>query len=194
MKILIGVAAALLLLLLMPIAAKISYSGALEIRVGVFRPFFKIFPARPKRKKEKKKGPKKNKSQNTKDNQKEKVKMKLDRALIFGLLKKFPGYFKRLLVIGRIEFDGVIGNEDPADLALTYGGVSAALESAAAALSPLYPIEKWKVRLKADFERQESEIHALLTAHTNLLRIFAVLISFGIYVMINNSNDKGDQK
>ncbi len=188
MKWLIGIGAAVLLLLIMPIVAKIDYQGAFEIRVGLFFPFLKIYPIHP-RKKDKKKGSGKNKSKKKKDNQKEKAKLKLDRALIFGLLKKFPGYFKRLLIIKTIEFDGVIGNEDPADLALTYGGVSAALESAAAVISPLYPVEKWKVRLEADFEKQESEIQGLLIAKTNLLRIVAVLISFAFYAIMNHNDE-----
>lgn len=186
---LIGILIVVSVLLLLPIVAKIDYNGAFEIRVGFITPFMKIYPTHFNRKK----GKKKNKSQKKKDNQKEKAKLKLDRALIFGLLKKFPGYFKRLLVIRKIEFDGVIGNEDPADLALTYGGVSAALESAAAVISPLYPVEKWKVRLEADFEKQESEIKGLLLAHTNLLRIVAVLISFVFYAIMNNNDDEGDQ-
>lgn len=189
MKWLIGIGAAVLLLLIVPIVAKIAYNGAFEIRVGIFKPFLKIYPVRFGKKKEKNKDSKKNKSQKKMDNQKERVKRKLDRALIFGLLKKFPGYFKRLLIIKVIEFDGVIGNEDPADLALTYGGVSAALESATAVIAPLYPVEKWKVRLEADFDKQESEIQGLLIAKTNLLRIVAVLISFAFYAIMNNNDE-----
>ena len=191
MKIAIIIAAALLLILLLPIAARISYDGAFSIKIGLLAPFWKIYPLKPKKEKSKKKrGPKKNKKAQKQADQEKKAKPKLDRALIFGLLKKFPVYFKRLLVIREIYLDAVIGNEDPADLALAYGAVQAGLSSASAVLHALYPVEKWKVRVEADFEKAENEIEGRIAMHTNLLRILAVLISFGIYVILNDSNEK----
>lgn len=184
---------AVLFLLFMPIAAKIGYDGNFTVRAGIFFPFLKVFPLK---KKEKKKKKKRNNRPKKKDNHKEKgskkEKVKLDRKMIFGLIKRFPGYFKRLLAIREIRLSAVLGNEDPGDLALTYGGMNVALESAAAILSPLYPAEKWKVRLEADFEREKSEIDGVLRCRTNLFRILAVLISFGIYVIMHDSDEKGD--
>lgn len=189
MKIALIIAAIFLFLLLMPIAARLRYDGEFSIHIGIFSPFWKIYPVKP-RKKVKKSASKKNKSKSKQQTKKEKEKLKLDRALIFGLLKKFPGYFKRLLVISEIYLDATIGNEDPADLALTYGAVQAGLSSASAVLDTLYPIEKWRVRVEADFEKSECEIVGRVAMRTNLFRILAVLISFGIYVIMNDSSEK----
>ncbi len=179
MKTFLIVSVVILFLLWMPLVLRVRYAEKLTVYAGIFFPFARIYPFSSEPKKEKK----------DKKESGEKVVLREQWDWIFDLIKRFPGYLHRLIRIRKLEFKAVVGDEDPGDLAIRYGRINAAIGSLAPVLNPIYPVEKWNVAVRADFEQSESEYRGEFRCNTNLWRIIGVLISL-LYHSIMIKSDK----
>lgn len=182
-------------LLFSPLTVKATWRGEPVVRVGIFVAFFKVFPR--KKKKSKKKAEKKSKPAHKIDSKgqekKEKKKKKLDLKLIYGLVLKLLRHRPRVIKIRKAKLVVQLGNEDPGDLALTYGGLCALLENVMALLGP-QNLSRWDVRIIPDFSRTKTEAEGVISVSTNLMRILSTLISLAFYVIMSDSKVKGDLK
>lgn len=167
MKIFLIIAAIVLLLLFVPLSLQLSYRDEIVVRIGVFYPFIKAFSTGRTTKLKKKE----------KKEQRRKEKVSVDKKALWDLVKRFPGYFRRLLTVTKLHLNIQVGHEDPGDLALIYGSANAIVDTAAAVLSPIYPREKWKVLIIPDFNSERTSIEGKVCAYTNFWRIIYVLIS-----------------
>ncbi len=182
MKVFLIVAAILLFLLFMPLTLQISYLKEVQVRAGIFYPFLTVFATgRPKKEKKKKEKPQKEKAP-------------IDKRLLWDLIKRIPGHMRRLLTVTKLKLRVSVGHEDPGDLALIYGSANAVLDTAAAALAPIYPREKWDVAILADFDSTQTTVEGIARAYTNLWRIIYVLISLLFCGILSLSKSEGVEK
>ena len=179
MKTFLIVSAVILFLLWMPLVLRVRYAEKLTVYAGIFSPFARIYPFSSRSEKKKKE----------KKETGGKVALREQWDWIFDLIKRFPGYLHRLIRIRKLEFKAVVGDEDPGDLAIRYGRINAAIGSLAPVLNPIYPIEKWDVAVRTDFELTESVYQGEFRCNTNLWRIIRVLISV-LYHSIMIKSDK----
>ena len=177
MMIFMIIAGGLLFLLFVPIPLMVSYRGEVEVRTGIIYPFFKVFST------DTPKGQKKEKKQ--------KEKKPIDKHMLWDLVKKIPGHIRYLLTVTKMQIYVTVGHEDPADLALLYGGTNAVLDVLGAALSSIYPREKWDVSVMADFDSAQTSVVGVARAYTNLCRVIYVLISFVFSGILLSSKTEG---
>ncbi len=180
MKAFLIVSAVILFILWMPLVLRVRYIEKLTADAGIFFPFVRIYPF-PSRSEKKKKEKKENGK---------KAPIREEWELILDLLKRSPGYLHRLLRIRKLQFYAVIGDEDPGDLAIRYGRLNAAIGSLSAVIDPIYPVEKWAVAVRADFDKTESEYRGEFRCSTNLWRIIGVLISVLFHSIMIKSEKK----
>ena len=182
MKTFLIVLGVLILLFLLPFSARVRYRGQLNVYAGVIFPFIKVYPFGQKQRK--KTGKKKKKNEKTVSSKKKKHKTKIDFSSVIELIRRFPRDLKRLITVRDLKMDLLLGNSDPADLALLYGTANAVTEYVLALLSPVFPVDRWKIKTQVDFERDTSEFSVDLFAYTNLLHVFSVLFSLIYRVII----------
>lgn len=194
MKVFLIVLAVLLFLLLAPVVLKIHYQDDLLIRAGFFGPLFKIYPLKEKKPWKKIKQKSKAEKQSEKASETNPEARKIDRAALWKIIKKSPDLIKLVLTVHKLRLNIWIGNEDPGDLALAYGGANALVELAAAVLSPIFPLERWNVRIIPDFERTSPEIQGEAVASTSLARILFLLIYLAFSGILTHNENKGDLK
>lgn len=183
----------LALVLLMPLTVKIAYHGALTVRAGIFFPFLKVVPRRKKTKQQDKKTPETHKEAKSGQQKEEKPKKKGNAKMWMGLLRKLLWKLPRIISVRRVKLKLQLGSEDPGDLAMTYGGVSALTETVVALFAPR-SLSRWNVQIIPDFERTKTEVDGELCVATNLWRLLSVLISLILYVILSNKEIKGDLK
>ncbi len=170
-------------LLFVPLSLGVDYKEELTVSVGLFAPFIRVFSTGKPPKKKNKEG---QKPQNER--------APIDKHLLWELVKEIPGHVRRLLTVQKLKLDVSVGHEDPGNLALLYGTAHAALDTVAVALSPIYPKEKWIVRVDADFNSKQTVIRGSARAYTNLWRIFYVLISLFFCGILKLKSPTGDEK
>ncbi len=187
------VVAAVAFFLLVPITVHLRYRNEkLAIWAGIFFPLFRVFPFHEKNQKRRTVKKTLDPSGNT-PSASEKKNWRSDQKLLLKAIRRFPHEVKRLLVIYKLDLHVRIGNEDPGDLALSYGAAGAALELAEALLSPIFPVARWNVRVAADFEADRITLEGCAHARTSLLRFLFVLISLanrGILFKKNEWNNE----
>lgn len=169
-KIILGVLAALLLALLLllqvPLRVRFHYDQgdlALGLRFGPVR--YQLFP-RPEEPAEK---PKKKPKEKPKDKEKpekkkkpKKPKAKINREQIFYALEKLPPILGRALKrtgrsirIEPLKVWVLVAGSDPADAAMLYGRLAAALAAGLPVLREAIRIKEEDVRLYLDFTEQQ---------------------------------------
>ena len=95
-------------------------------------------------------------------------------------------------LVGNIRIDGfklicVIGGDDAAKVALSYGFQSAAISSALAWLNEILTLKVKKLSVTADFSKEESDIYAKLCMK---IRAGAILLCLSEYIMKTAKNEK----
>ena len=196
--IILGIFVALLLLLLLtPVGVDLGYEGGefhLSAKVGAF--LIQLLPKKKKaegeekpkkEKKPKKKKEKKPKEQTEESEQEKKRKRKLNftKEEIFELVQKVLGSLKKFgkLTVDRFLLHYTAAGRDPADTAMTFGYVNAALSALEPICSKQFRVKDYDVWTDCDFttDRMKLDVAVCITlrlwqfVHVGLAAAFGVL-------------------
>jgi len=151
MLIALAVVLAVILLLILPVTVYIEYNGEVGVKVRYL--FITFFPNKPKKAKRKK--PKKRKKS---EKSEKKPKKKLGFSEIRQIYENAKAPVKKLINSTRVGLSlvFVIGGEDAAKVAISYGIQSALVNGALAFLKEAVILEVKQISITADFMKEES--------------------------------------
>lgn len=193
----------LVLLALLPlgISARYDASGALvRLIAGPVR--FKLYPRKKKEKKphEKKKEKKPAQTANGGGQQEtQKGGSWKDFLPLVRLGLDFLGDFRRKLRINRLEMKIIMACDDPADLAINYGRVWAAVGNLWPRLEELFVIKKRDVQVECDFTAEQTLVCARADITITLGRLLSLGVRYGIravkeYLKLCKNHEGGGTK
>ena len=193
----------LVLLALLPlgISARYDASGALvRLIAGPVR--FKLYPRKKKEKKphEKKKEKKPAQTANGGGQQEtQKGGSWKDFLPLVRLGLDFLGDFRRKLRINRLEMKIIMACDDPADLAINYGRVWAAVGNLWPRLEELFVIKKRDVQVECDFTAEQTLVCARADITITLGRLLSLGVRYGIravkeYLKLRKNHEGGGTK
>lgn len=180
-----------LILLILFLLSRLRLGGTAEysaagffawVRVGGFR--FRVFPRKPKKKRDKPKKPKK--EDGKKKDAKEKpagtkpggaVSLVLDCLPLVG---EAAGRLKRKLRIDRLYLDLTAGNDDPADAVDAYGRANAVLGILIPFLEQNFDLRDRRIRTAVDFELEKPVIYLNAALSYTLGQLLAFVFWLGI--------------
>lgn len=188
--------AILVLLAILPLGVSVRYDAdgaVIRVIAGFLK--IKVFPTKPKEKKEKK--PKKPKEKKTKKPAKEKTPGSVQEPekkpsggslLDFLPLVKIGldllNDFRWKLRVNRLELKLIMAGGDPCDLATNYGRAWMALGNLWPRLESNMVIKKKDVEIECDFASDETRVIARLDLTITLGRILYVVFKHGIRAVI----------
>lgn len=198
--IIFGVLTAVIVLLFFPFTLSVaSKDGAQTAVLWIGFVPVRLFPS-TKRKKKEKTGEKKERKTGAKQKKKRERSVLHTVKLALAVVKKLFRLFGRNVRIKIIKCRIILGGEDPADTALLYGSLCAAVSSLTAFLSTL-PSENTfnadilktsRIRIGTDFLAEKTEIDFELRASVTLNGVLGLF--FGILPTILNKGKKNDGK
>ena len=175
-------AAVLAVISAFPIYAYFYYDGEFKIAVRVFGIKFGI----PLDNKKKKKSPKKEKKNRQRNSVSKPKNVKTDAEKLLSQLKTVADIAvsvkKRLLSkfrIRRFTVHIAVGSDDPCSTALLFGGISAAVFTAVAAVDCLVPADKHDISVTADYNSDSATVFADI-----VLRIFLPMLIVGLILTL----------
>jgi hypothetical protein len=173
----LGILAALLLLLWCPLVLTISYEEAVRAKVQYLFIVYPIAPPKKKKPRKEKQPPKKEKTE--KPGKKSAIREIIDQKGLGGFLTmmrelaRMAGVvLKRLcrhMVVKKFRLSVTICGEDAADTALRYGGACAVLYPAVSAIVSNTKCEHYQVEVHPAFNGEKEEIQFLFKARVALL-------------------------
>ncbi len=178
----------IVIILLVPVGAEAEYDEAgatLWLRIGAFRKILYPRPPKPeKAEKDKKTKAKKEKKEKKQKNEAEgKTRkggtLKLIRELIPVGIEAL-GRFKRRLIIKKLSLYFCFGGEDPAKVALSFGGASAGAGMIVPLLQQHFRIMEMDIRNSVDFTCGETKVYAHADLRIRIVTILAIAITAGI--------------
>lgn len=200
--IILGVLTALIVLLFFPFTLSlVSKDGAQSAVLWIGFVPVRVFPSRKKKNKikgQKKKGGKKEEKAGGKKKRERSVLHTVKLALTVA--KKLFRLFDRNVRIKIIRCRVILGGEDPADTAILYGGLCAAVSSLNAYLYRLPQdstfnaglLKTSRIRIGTDFTADKTEIDFEMRASVTLNGVLSMF--FGILPTILNKGKKNDGK
>jgi len=171
-----GLVLLIIILLSLSATARVEYNGVFTVKVKYL--FFTFYPTKERKKKKRKPKPEKP--------EKPKKKMSLDDIIAYYNNAKTP--LKRLINKTRVtgfNLVSVIGGDDAATIALTYGLQSAAINGFVAWLKETVILDIKKVSVTADFTKEESETRFKCKVK---IRVFTALMCLIQYVNSSAKN------
>lgn len=177
--IVLGIAACVLLVVLVPISLCLAYDGELLVRLRVAGIPFTLYPRRKPKKTKKAK----RKSQQG-DGEKDKLSV-LSEKLHEGGIPAVIAYIQETLslvrhtiselldavIVDRLEVEVTVASGDAAETAMDYGKACAVLYPAVAALSARTRVQHRHIAVTPDFLAEQGGISADVHLHTQLWRL-----------------------
>ena len=111
----------------------------------------------------------------------------------------FLGDFRRKLRINRLEMKIIMACDDPADLAINYGRVWAAVGNLWPRLEELFVIKKRDVQVECDFTAEQTLVCARADITITLGRLLSLGVRYGIravkeYLKLRKNHEGGGTK
>lgn len=196
--ILLGLLALLLILLLLPVRARVRYDGALKVWAGCGPVNLRLLPKKEGKKAAPKKPKKEKKKPQEGDGKKPKKKRTLSLSEILDYVRvalDAVGKLRRRLRVPHLQANLVVGGKDAAAVALTYGRLAGAISSLYPVLDRNLRIGKTDISVDADFEKTKIEAIADVTLSACPLRmLFAVLLIGIAFLKVYLKNRKGKEQ
>ncbi len=137
---------------------------------------FRVYPGKPKNKKEKKHASKKDKESNKGGNYRDFV--PVTRAIF-----DFLGQFRRKIRVNDLEFKLTLAGDDPSDLAINYGRAWAALGNLIPQLKRLFVIKNRNLEVACDFNADKTLVYTKVDVTITLIRSIHLLSKHGIKIL-----------
>ena len=183
--IIMAVLLVIVIILLVPVGAEAEYdrSGAtLWLRIGGIRKILYPRPPKPEgEKKPKKEKPKKEKTKKQPEENEPKKGGTLQ--LITQLIPvgiEALGRFKRGLIIKKLTLWFCFGGDDPAKVAMNFGGASAGAGMIVPLLQSNFRIKEMDVRNGVDFTSSETTVYAHADIRIRIITVLAIAVMAGI--------------
>lgn len=176
----------LIALAILPIGISVHYDAEGPLASLIAGPIrIRLFPGKPKPKKEKKKAKgsaKQTKKGKPKEQTKEKTKKKkggswTDFLPLVRIVLDFLDSFRRKIRVNRLELNLVMAGGDPCDLAVNYGKAWLALGNLMPQLERVFVIKKRDLEVQCDFTADQT----LVTAHMDLTITIGRILSIGVW-------------
>lgn len=171
----------IVIILLIPVGAEAEYDEpgvTLWLRIGAVKKA--LYPRPPKQVKEEKPAKKKNKE---KEPGEEKTKKGGNMQLIMELIPvgiEALGRFKRGLIIKKLRLYFCFGGDDPAKVALTFGGASAGAGMIVPLLQRNFRIKEMDIRNSVDFTSVENRVYAHADIRIRPITVIAIALTAGM--------------
>lgn len=173
----------IVIILLIPVGAEAEYDEpgvTLWLRIGVVKKV--LYPRPPKPEGEEKTAKKKKKSKE-KEAKEEKPKKGGTVQLIMELLPvgiEALGRFKRGIIIKKLRLYFCFGGDDPAKVALTFGGASAGAGMIVPLLQQNFRIKEMDIRNSVDFTSMENRVYAHADIRIRPITVIAIALTAGV--------------
>lgn len=93
------------------------------------------------------------------------------------------GDLRRRLRVDRLELHMILAGEDPCDLAVNYGRISAVISGLMPQLDRLLIIRRQDIRLECDFAAEKTKITGLVELHLTVGRALCLAAGYGLRFM-----------
>ena len=181
--IIMAVLLVIVIILLIPIGAEAEYDEpgvTLWLRIGAVKKA--LYPRPPKPEGEEKTAKKKQKTKE-KEPGEEKAKKGGNMQLIMELIPvgiEALGRFKRGLIIKKLRLYFCFGGDDPAKVALTFGGASAGAGMIVPLLQRNFRIKEMDIRNSVDFTSVENRVYAHADIRIRPITVIAIALTAGV--------------
>lgn len=169
--------AVLVIILLIPVGAEAEYDrpgATLWLRIGGIRKI--LYPRPPKP--EGKKKPKKEKPPKETEPKKGGTLQLIMQLIPVGI--EALGRFKRGLIIKKLTLWFCFGGDDPAKIAMNFGGASAGAGMIVPLLQSHFRIKEMDVRNGVDFTSSETTVYAHADIRIRIITVLAIAVTAGI--------------
>lgn len=188
------------LLLLLPVGARIDYSAeGLKLYLKVAFLHFLLYPGKEKVKKSRKEGKKAKKKPGKEGAKPDESEQKQEKKLgnldwLLDLTKpalRALGQLRRKLKVNLIQVEYCIGGaSDPADAAIQYGIISAGGGVLFPLLNTAFDVRNWDVNVGVDFEQEKSRVAMAVQGTWMLGSLIRILFSLGLCALKAYRNRK----
>ena len=179
--IIMAVLLVIVIILLIPVGAEAEYDEpgvTLWLRIGAFKKV--LYPRPPKPEGEKKpKKEKKKKDESAEEKPKKGGTLKLIMELIPVGLEAL-GKLKRSLLIKKLRLYFCFGGEDPAKVAMSFGGASAGAGMLVPMLQSNFRIKEMDIRNSVDFTSKEPRVYAHADIRVRPIAVIAIAVVAGV--------------
>lgn len=179
--IIMAVLLVIVIILLIPVGAEAEYDEpgvTLWLRVGAVK---KILYPRPPKPEGEEKPPKKKKKEKEPEEEKPKKggTLQLIRELIPVGIEAL-GKFKRGLIIKKLKLYFCFGGDDPAKVAMSFGGASAGAGMIVPLLQQNFRIKEMDIRNSVDFTSAETRVYAHADIRIRPITVLAIALTAGV--------------
>ena len=208
--ILLGLAALLVLLLLavlfLPLYARIGYDGELMVKLWVLGVPVTLLPdepaeeTKPKKQQKKPAAGKPSKAQQLKEElsagfRRDGVQATLDYlGKLAAIAGKAAGRVLRAITVDKLQLELCVATGDPADTAVRYGQICAALYPALTAINGAVRIRHRRLRVEPNFLLEESGVYADVRLHVWTFRVVGAAMALLWRYMTLNDDIATDHK
>lgn len=181
----------LVTILLIPVYVGIEYNNNISVWVSYLFVKITVFPLREKKSKDKKKKSKSVKKEAKKDKDKEKGKKKKQSIMdilkmVTDIIRAIDGKLKKVIIISDIKVFMEVVGDDACETALSYGKVSAGINTALAILKNLIIVKRSRVSVFPNFTGEESKTYLLVKFRViPAAAVIAVIRIILSYIKIN---------
>lgn len=181
----------LVTILLIPVYVGIEYNNNISVWVSYLFVKIAVFPLREKKSKDKKKKSKSVKKEAKKDKDKEKGKKKKQSIMdilkmVTDIIRAIDGKLKKVIIISDIKVFMEVVGDDACETALSYGKVSAGINTALAILKNLIIVKRSRVSVFPNFTGEESKTYLLVKFRViPAAAVIAVIRIILSYIKIN---------
>lgn len=180
--IIMAVLLVIVIMLLIPVGAEAEYDlpgATVWLRIGGIRKILYPRPSKPE-------GEKKTKKEKTKKEKPPKEEQPKKGGTLQLIMQLIPvgiealGRFKRGLIIKKLTLWFCFGGDDPAKVAMSFGGASAGAGMIVPLLQSNFRIKEMDVRNGVDFTSSETTVYAHADIRIRIITVLAIAVTAGI--------------